>query len=292
MNAPHGFAFGGIGTRWQLDAAEPIASDTRQAVLDAVEDFDRTWSRFRKDSLVTRMRSADRGGAFVFPAEDTALFDLYDTLHDATDGAVDPLVGADLEALGYDADYSLRPVDPPPPAPRPYRWWTDVHRDGPVLVIDGPVTLDVGAVGKGFLVDRLADLLRADGHETLIVDGSGDITVRGADSLRVGLEHPSDPERIVGIAELADAAICASATNRRRWGHGLHHVVDARTGRPTDDVVATWAIAPSAAVADGWATALFFVDRLIADASGIEWARVTAGGRLESSRNFPGELYA
>ncbi|MCY1692843.1 FAD:protein FMN transferase [Curtobacterium sp. SL109] len=292
MNTDRRFVFEGIGTHWQLDATEPIRSSTRATILDAVEDFDRTWSRFRSDSLVTRMRCADDGGVFAFPAEDAALFDLYDTLQDVTDGAVDPLVGADLEALGYDASYSLRPVDPPPVAPHPYRWWTDVRRDGPVLVTDGPVTLDIGAVGKGYLVDRLDRLLRDDGHTAFVVDGSGDMAVRGPDRLRVGLEHPSDPERVVGVAVLTDAAICASATNRRRWGRDLHHVVDARTGRPTDEIVATWAVAPSAAVADAWATALFFVDRPTADAGGVEWARVTATGRLESSPEFPGELHA
>ncbi len=56
----------------------------------------------------------------------------------------------------------------------------------------------------------------------------------------------------------ADAALCASATNRRAWGDGLHHVLDARTGVPVRSVVATWAVGADAMRADAIATALFF----------------------------------
>ena len=57
---------------------------------------------------------------------------------------------------------------------------------------------------------------------------------------------------------LRDGALAASAVNRRAWGDGLHHVIDALTGLPTASVVATWALAPDALHADGLATALFF----------------------------------
>ena len=43
----------------------------------------------------------------------------------------------------------------------------------------------------------------------------------------------------------------SSATNRRAWGNGLHHVIDATTGLPTRNVIATWAIAETALEADG-----------------------------------------
>ena len=78
--------------------ASPLGTRLRQRVLDRVERFDHAWSRFRDDSLVTRL--AREGGAATFPKEARPLFELYGRLHDATDGAVDPLVGRDLELLG------------------------------------------------------------------------------------------------------------------------------------------------------------------------------------------------
>ena len=88
------------------------------------------------------------------------------------------------------------------------------------------------------------------------------------------------------------SALCASAVNRRSWGEGLHHVLDARTGRPTSDVVATWVIAGEALVADALATALFFVPpaRLMPEFD-FTFVRVNADGRIESACDLPGEMF-
>ena len=90
----------------------------------------------------------------------------------------------------------------------------------------------------------------------------------------------------------ADASLCASASNRRAWGVGLHHVLDALTGMPTSDVIATWAIAPTALLADGAATALFFDTdpRFFAD-RGVSTVRMFSNGRVEHSPTFSGELF-
>ena len=110
--------------------------------------------------------------------------------------------------------------------------------------------------------------------------------------IRIGLEHPFEAELAIGVADLKNSALCASAVNRRSWGEGLHHVLDARTGVPVRDIVATWVIAEDAAVADGVATALFFTsaDRL-AEVFRFSYVRMYANGRAEISQNFNGELF-
>jgi thiamine biosynthesis lipoprotein len=60
---------------------------------------------------------------------------------------------------------------------------------------------------------------------------------------------------VIGVVDLVNRALCASAVNRRTWGEGLHHVIDGRTRKPTTEVVATWVIADDAATADGLARA-------------------------------------
>jgi thiamine biosynthesis lipoprotein len=114
----------------------------------------------------------------------------------------------------------------------------------------------------------------------------------GESSIRIGLEHPFEAGMVIGVAELHGRALCASAINRRAWGSDLHHVLDARTGSPVRDVVATCVVADEAATADGLATALFFVghERLI-DQFDFAFVRMYADGRLEASRNFEGELF-
>jgi thiamine biosynthesis lipoprotein len=288
------FQFDAIGTSWQIDTPVPLGAEVRDRVLDLGERFDVAYSRFRQDSIVARIAKAPEGGTFRFPSDAVVMFDLYDRLHAATDGAVDPLVGRDLELLGYDSDYSLvadekaiasTAVDRP-------SWCRDVKREGATITTRRPLAIDVGAVGKGRLVDLVAELLTDEGFEDFIVDGGGDICHRGRSKLDVGLEHPLDPALVIGIANVSGNAICASASNRRNWGDGLHHVLDGRTGRPTGDIIATWAIAADTATADGLATALFFgpSERLMT-AFDFAFVRMFADGSVEVSDNFDGEVF-
>jgi FAD:protein FMN transferase len=152
--------------------------------------------------------------------------------------------------------------------------------------------IDVGALGKGRLVDGVLEVVSQWTEGDVVVDAGGDLVARGA-PVRIGLEHPYDPTQAIGVVELRDGALCASAANRRAWGDGLHHVLDARTGAPVRTVVATWAFAPTAMRADAIATALFFEggDRL-AHEWGVEWLRVLSDGRAEYSAHCPAELFA
>lgn len=285
------FPFDAIGTGWRIDTDQPLPSEVRTAVLALTEDFDRVWSRFRADSLVTRIARTPHGGRFTVPARDAPLLDLYDRLVTASGGAVDPLVGRDLELLGYDAGYSLVPDLVALNGHRPDSWFRDVHRTGSALETDHAVMVDVGAAGKGFLVDLVTALLLDAGVEHFLVDASGDLRHNGTTPVVVGLEHPTRAGRVIGTVPLSGQALCASATTRRAWGEGLHHVLDGLTRRPVTDVVATWVIAPDAATADGLATALFMTDPLQLGGFPSSWVRMLTDGRVQWSDDFAGELF-
>lgn len=277
--------FEAIGTRWRIDTPEPLPPEARLAVSDLIDGFDREWSRFRDDSLVSALA---RGAGMVRAPDDAAdMLETYVAVSEATDGAVNPLVGASLEELGYDAAYTFAPRDP---VSAPRDWRTRLAWTADLLCLPEPAVLDVGALGKGRLVDRVSATLAAWTHEA-VVDASGDLAVRGGTE-RIGLEHPYDPSRAFGIVEVTDAALCASAVTRRAWGDGLHHVLDARTGMPVRTVAATWAIAPAAMHADAASTALFFDGGpQLAAQWGVEWVRMTTDGRVEWSPGCRAELF-
>lgn len=228
------------------------------------------------------------------PSRRTRSHDRYDRLHARTEGAVDPLVGRDPELLGYDRANSLTPDSAgirSHSAARP-QLSKDVRREVLSLLTRRPLVIDIGAAGKGYLVDIVAGILPEEGFMSFVIDGGGDLLHAGDDPLRIGLEHPFDVGLAIGVAHLKDRALCASAVNRRAWGDGLHHLIDGRTGTPTRDVIATWVVADDAATADGLATALFFVSAdHLERAFPFSSVRMFADCRAEVSADFCGELF-
>ncbi|WP_315550415.1 FAD:protein FMN transferase [Microbacterium sp. CH-015] len=279
-----------MGTVWRIDTAAPLDAAARTAVTALIDAFDRDWSRFRPDSLVTRLAA---GGTADAPAADAvAMLDLFAAASAATDGAVNPLIGDALARRGYDAGHGFvdRGAQPAPAA------WRDLLRwDDGILSLCAPATIDVGALGKGRLVDLVLAEVRRRVVGAVTVDASGDIAVAGATE-RIALEHPYDPTRAIGVWDVRDAALCASATGRRAWpgadGAGLHHVLDARTGEPVRTIAATWARAADAITADAVATTLFFDGgpRFAAERD-AQWVRMTTDGRVEWSPGSTAELF-
>jgi thiamine biosynthesis lipoprotein len=282
------FSFDGIGTRWEISTPSRLSDWHRRGLLAAVEEYDAAWSRFRPDSLIAD--AARTPGRIELPAEAAALGELYGTLYRLTEGAMTPLIGRSLERLGYDAAYTLSPGGAPLPAPR----WEDVlDWQGTALTATAPVVIDVGAAGKGQLADLLSARLRDGGCAEHFIDASGDLLNPGPDPVAVALEHPYDPTRAIGTVALGSGALCGSAANRRAWGDGFHHVLDGTTGAPVRTVVASWAMAGTAMVADALATALFFVDgpRLEQEFE-FAWLTVYADGHAEYSADFEGVLFS
>lgn len=279
------WSFEAIGTRWEIETDETLAGHHRDRVSAIIADFDRDWSRFRGDSVVSLL--GRRAGAVGAPADAAAMLNVYRELSAATAGAINPLVGTSLDSLGYDAEYSFR-SDGPQAAPT--AWEETLRWDGERLELSAPAVIDVGAIGKGRLVDLVSAALE-EIPGCVVVDAGGDLAVRGGE-IRVGLEHPFDTTKAIGTVAIRDRALCASAVNRRAWGDGLHHVLDARTGIPVRTWAATWAIGPDAMLADAATTALFFDGgpRLVAR-WGMEWVRMSTDGRVQRSPNCTVQLF-
>lgn len=283
----HRAAFPALGTNWSISSRSPLTSGTARRITARVQAFDRTYSRFRTDSLVAEVRR--HPGTHRFPHDARALFALYRQLYDCTDGAVTPLVGQALEHLGYGVGYRLTSADGRVAVPR----WDDVLSvDGSTVTTSEPVMIDVGAAGKGYLVDLIGQLLDDSGVTEYVIDASGDLLHRGSGVERVGLEDPDDPQKVIGIARVSDGALCASTTERRRWGDRLHHIIDPTTGTPTAGVVATWVTHASCAIADGLATALFVSEPdQLKRRFDFGYVRLDDRGGVTYSSDFDGRLF-
>ncbi|HUQ85522.1 MAG TPA: FAD:protein FMN transferase [Candidatus Limnocylindrales bacterium] len=283
--------FDAIGTKWSIEIGTPL-TDTKQAIIltkikKRIDLFDKTYSRFLPDSLVTKM--SQKKGKYLLPADAEELLKLYKKLYDITDHAFTPLIGNTLSDAGYDADYSLKPKN----LTKPLSWSEAFEYLPPYIEIHKPVLLDFGAAGKGYIIDIIGQLLIENKINDFCIDAGGDILYKTSknESLRVGLEHLTDPTQVIGIAEIQNQSICASSGNRRKWAQ-FHHIINPNTLKSPTNTVATWAIADTGLIADGITTALFFKPaKLLRLHFNFDYLVVFADKTYEISSNFPGELY-
>jgi thiamine biosynthesis lipoprotein len=286
------FEFEAIGTHWKIEIEDDQSnadwSSVRERILKRIDIFDKHYSRFRNDSLVTEM--SQRAGTYTLPTDAAPLFRLYHETYQITGGLVTPLIGQVLVDAGYDAHYSLKPgVLRRPPS------WEEVLDFQPpeTLVLKQPALLDVGAFGKGYLVDIVAALLWDDGFRSFCVDAGGDMLRRDAAQrpLRVGLEHPQDVSKAIGVATFTEGAFCGSAGNRRVWAD-FHHIINPKTLTSPRDIIAVWTMAKTTMLADAMATCLFFVppEKLMKFYT-FEYLVMYPDGSVKRSKGFPAELF-
>jgi thiamine biosynthesis lipoprotein len=183
---------------------------------------DRAFSRFNPDSELNRVNAA--AGASVRVSQEFAhMLGLALEAARETDGLVDPTLGAELVAAGYDADFAALGGDPRSSSPVERSTRETVGLDGRSVVVPRGVQLDLNGVVKSRTVDDALALLSGEGF----VSAGGDLAVRG--TLVVALPRG-------GTVRLVRGALATSGTDRRRWVRGgtvQHHLIDPRTGAPS-----------------------------------------------------------
>lgn len=288
----HAYAFEALGTHWKISVWDEISSSRFEELADecvaAAREFDALYSRFIADSMVVQL--SKQAGEFEVPADLVSMLRLYEALYGATEGKINPCIGFAMGDSGYDAQYSLTEAPVIRDVP-PFPDTIDII-DGTHIRLRQRVLLDLGALGKGYLVDMLYAHLEAVGVLHFLVDGSGDIRYRAGEGSAIvcGLEHPLDPTLAIGTLALRGGALCASATNRRRWS-ARHHYIDPHTKESPREVIATWVWAPTAALADGLSSALFFVEPEALAAFTFEYLVVRHDMHAKSSAGFTAELF-
>jgi len=124
------------------------------------------------------------------------------------------------------------------------------------------VEINLGSIGKGYALDRIAAMIRKRVRSALLSAGSSSIrAIGGGDNgWKVGVRHPGNKERRLAIVRLRDAALSTSGGEEQFFecgGKRYGHIIDPRSGMPADRVASVTVIAPSAALTDALATAFY-----------------------------------
>ncbi len=231
-----------LGTYVQVrlaDDARQIQADRRAAQL--LDDVDRSCSRFRADSDLTRANANAGRWVRVSPVLVGALRVALDAAA-ATDGLVDPTLGRVLSAAGYDRSFELIDADGPASvcAPELHRF-REVGLEPGAVRVPGGVALDLGGTGKAFAADLVAGALAGEFGCDVVVSVGGDLRVCGADGGEASwpvqvaerVEDLDDDSR--GQRVQVSGGLATSSTTARRWSAGGRrwtHIIDPRTALP------------------------------------------------------------
>lgn len=285
-------SFDAIGTTFTIKIWNLLSQDQYEVLVEdlrmCAEEFDSLYSRFRSDSLISKLSTCT--GVFEVPSDLVAMLRTYELLDSATKGAVNPAIGFALSDTGYNAAYSLREQTVIRDVPK----FSDtvLIRDDTHVELLQHALLDLGALGKGYLVDLLYRRMRESGLSRFLVDGSGDIRyyAQEGEEIVCALEHPENPSMAIGTFKVTGGALCASATNRRVWGN-RNHYFDPRTKESPVDIVATWVYADDTALADALSTALFFVSPESLTQFDFEYCIVNKDLQRKNSAGFTAEFF-
>lgn len=125
------------------------------------------------------------------------------------------------------------------------------------------LAVDLGAIAKGYAVDRAAELLRRAGIESAAVNAGGNIRLigdHGGRPWRIAIQHPRNSAGQLATLELSDISVSTSGDYERffmRDGVRYHHILDPRTGYPAARCRSVTVVTKSAALADALSTAAF-----------------------------------
>lgn len=132
---------------------------------------------------------------------------------------------------------------------------------------DPAMRLDVGAVAKGYAVQRVTEQLRLDGYGDFVLSAGGNVVAagspRGRDAWSVGIEDPREPGALAATVEVSDQAVVTSGGYERFYtvgGKTYHHIVDPATLYPAERMLSATVITPDSALADCLSTALFLME--------------------------------
>ncbi len=169
-----------------------------------------------------------------------------------------------------------------------------------VCITDPYMTLDVGAIAKGYAVEMVANALEERGVTGYVLNVGGNVRTVGAkgdgEPWVVGIENPQDdPENpYLAYLDLAGESLVTSGSYQRFYwvgGERYHHIIDPNTLLPAKGFTSVSVVTKSSALADALSTALFCMSaeegmELIASLPDTEAMWVTDTGEKLTSDGF------
>jgi thiamine biosynthesis lipoprotein len=222
-----------------------------------------------------------------------------------SDGAFDITLGAISEMYGFSSDSPRVPSQQELDAALAHVGYENITLDGSAVTLgDRQAVIDLGAIAKGYIADRLAEYLLANGQESAIISLGGNILCVGGkpdgSDFTVGLQYPfQDMTKTIAAVKVSGMSVVTSGIYERSFeqdGVLYHHILDPKTGLPCqNNLLAVSILSESSVDGDALSTVCFLLglDRgleLINSIDGIYAVFVTDDYALHYSDGFEAYL--
>jgi thiamine biosynthesis lipoprotein len=259
--APATSSFPALGTTAVVGVTDPGSLAIARALLEKhVDAIDLACSRFRDDSELSHVNARAGSATRVSRLLGRALRVALDAAA-SSGGCVDPTLGAELRAAGYDCTFALvRARGSWHVAARPSRRtsWEEVQLDDEQRLVYLPhgVELDLGATAKALTADDAARAIAAETGSGVLVCLGGDLAVSGEPPhggwpVLIADDHAAPLAGSGPTVAVADGGLATSGVAVRRWRTDdgeAHHILDPRSGRPAATPWRTVSVAAASCV--------------------------------------------
>lgn len=264
----HVFEGKAMGSNWSVQMAGDVDADSADLVSRRLEELEQIFSHYRPDSNLSQFNRHHAATWFPVPNELAEVVQLAKSVHQQTEGALDPTIAplVDLWGFGPKGRRASAPSEEEVNAAKARSGLNKVQvkMEPPALFkSDAAVTLNLSAVVEGFAAREIDQLLTKNGSQNHLVNIGGEVAARGCSPdghpWNVGIQNPSDAGICTTMALINESAT-TSGTYRQHFeagGRSYSHILDPRTGRPVEHrTTSVTVIHPDPALADAYATAL------------------------------------
>jgi thiamine biosynthesis lipoprotein len=256
-----------MGTRVSVELWHDDEARGRELVAEVMSEYrriDRDMSTYKPDSQISAVNAEAAQRPVHVGAELFTLIARSLELSAASDGAFD----LTYESVGYLYDFRARQRPSEAQiaehlAAIDYRHvLLDADAQTVRFAVPG-VRINLGGIAKGYAVEHGARILRSRGVQHALLNAGGDTRVLGdrrGQPWVVGIRHPRDADEVVTRLPLVDEAISTAGDYERFFeenGRRYHHVINPRTGEPTEGVLTVTVMGPDGTLTDGLDTAIF-----------------------------------
>jgi FAD:protein FMN transferase len=260
-----------MATRFEFVLVGEHETQLRAAGEEALDEIERVESRlslYRSGSEIAEINRSGTAWVRVSP-EVFALLTRAVAYWQLSEGAFDPTVAPLVRCWGFMKGSGSRPTDEEIAAGRQLvgmgKVQFDMEKNSIRFQRDG-MMLDLGSIGKGYALDRAAEILLDAGVENaLLHGGTSTILALGTDpeagAWKVAIENPSaeGDDKVLAVVELKDESLSVSAVWGKYFeieGKRYGHVIDPRTAWPAENVLLGAVLLESAEGTDALSTAV------------------------------------